>query len=137
MSEPVAARVEDSTAEWLEQRAEQADITVSKLAAQILDSQAGDVNSPEPDSTEAKLAQLRDEMENQIAELQQDISELSRHSETLEKVLAENCANTSSIDVKNSKLDFPVLPHNADSNEYDTSKLRTGPEYSPVSRYNP
>jgi hypothetical protein len=130
MSEPVAARVEDSTAEWLEQRADQADITVSKLAAQILDSQAGDVNSPEPDSTEAKLAELRDKMQTRIMEIEQDIHTLSRHAEGLERLLAENCAN-SNVEVIDNKLEFKPLPGNQDGNEYDTSELRTGPRYRP------
>lgn len=129
MSEPVAARVEDSTAEWLEQRAEQADITVSKLAAQILDSQAGDVNSPEPDSTEAKLAELRDKMESRIMEMERDIRTLSRHAEDLEKILAENSANTPDIEVIDGKLEFKPLPGNQDGNEYDASNLKTGPSY--------
>lgn len=131
MSEPVAARVEDSTAEWLEQRAEQADITVSRLAAQILDSQAGDVNSPEPDSTEAKLAELRDKMQTRIMEIERDIHTLSRHAEGLEKVLAENCANTTNLEVVDGKLEFKPLPGNQDGNEYDASELKTGPRYHP------
>jgi predicted phage-related endonuclease len=126
MSEPVAARVKDSTAEWLEQRAEQENITVSRLAAQILDSQAGDVNSPEPDSTEAKLAQLRDKMQTRMMEIEQDIHTLSRHAEGLEKVLAENCANTKDIQVIDGELKYKPLPGNQDGNEYDTKELRTG-----------
>lgn len=118
MSEPIAARVEDSTAEWLETRAEQEDITVSKLAAQILDSQAGEVNGTEPDSTEAKLNQLQERLENRVTELEQDITDLCIHAESMEYKIFRNTELTNNVAL-DSPMAFPELPENSEENSYD------------------
>lgn len=119
MSESIAARVDDSTARWLEEVAEQEDTTISKLVATILEQHSRDVDD-EPDSTEMKFNQL----EERIMELEQDISLLVNHAESLEQMLAENSANTNSLEVVGNELEFPKLPRNSDGNEYDTTEFK-------------
>lgn len=56
MSDTVAARVDEDTKQWLDNRAEQKDVTVSSLVSEILESQSGD--GTEPESTEARLNEI-------------------------------------------------------------------------------
>lgn len=109
MSEPVAARVEDDTKQWLETKAEQDEITVSKLAGNILDNQSGDVKQ---NSTEQRLN-----------EIEQDITALKRHAEALELAQYTSTELCTDIELRDGTKSFPKLPGNDEENVYGDGKI--------------
>jgi len=124
MSKPVAARVKDETKQWLESRAEQEDITVSRLAGTILDSQSGDVNDSEPDSVETELNRVETELKRRVRELEQDITLLTRHAEDLELAHFSSCDICSDLEFRDGKKSFPRLPGNDEGNVYGDGKVK-------------
>lgn len=117
MSESIAARVDDSTARWLQETADQEDTTVSKLVASILEQYTRDVDD-EPDSTEVRINQ----MEERIVEIEQDIRTLCEHAEFTEYQVYRTADLANSIRLEDSELPFPQLPTNDEGNTYGDDK---------------
>jgi hypothetical protein len=114
MSESIAARVDDSTARWLEEVAEQEDTTISKLVATILEQHSRDVGDDEPDSTEVRFSQL----EEQIMELQQDIQTLTHHSKFVEYRIYRLGKLSRDLSWTDNELSYPRLPNSDEGNVY-------------------
>jgi hypothetical protein len=114
MSESIAARVDDSTARWLEEVAEQEDTTISKLVATILEQHSRDVGDDEPNSTEVRFNQL----EERIMELEQDIQLLARHSEFAEFRIYRLGKLSHDISWNDNELSCPRLPNRDEGNVY-------------------
>lgn len=117
MSESIAARVDDSTARWLQETADQEDTTVSKLVASILEQYTRDVDD-EPDSTELRINQL----EERIGEIEQNIRLLSEHSEYVEHRIYRTGKLARSMGWTDDQLPFPRLPTNDEGNTYGDDK---------------
>lgn len=117
MSESVATRVDDETKQWLETRADQEDITVSALVADILESRTGD--ETEPDSTEARL----NEIEN-------DIEKLTRHSVKMEDFAMTIVDTSNELYLSGKAMEFPPLPGDETERSWTISRtgLSSGPE---------
>jgi hypothetical protein len=117
MSESVATRVDDETKQWLETRADQEDITVSALVADILESKTGD--EAEPDSTEARL----NEIEN-------NIEKLTRHSAKTENFAMAIIDTSDELYLSGKSYDFPPLPGDETERSWTISRtgLSSGPE---------
>ena len=124
MSEPVAARVEEETKQWLESRAEQEDITVSRLAGTILDSQSGDVDSSEPDSVETKLNRVETELKRRVEELERDIELLTSHAERVEQAHFTSAEICSALTFREGTVSFPRLPGNDEGNVYGNDEVK-------------
>jgi uncharacterized membrane-anchored protein YjiN (DUF445 family) len=119
MSESIAARVDDDTAEWLEQVADQEGTTISKLVASILKQHTRDVGGDdEPDSTEVRLNQI----EERIVEIERDIRMLSEHAEDVEYQVYKTADLARSIELTNGELPFAQLPTNDEGNVYPNEK---------------
>jgi hypothetical protein len=114
MSESIAARVDDSTARWLEEVADQEDTTISKLVATILEQHSRDVDDDEPDSTEMRFNQI----EERIREIEQNIRLLSEHSEYVEHRIYRTGKLARSMGWTDDQLPFPRLPTNEEGNTY-------------------
>lgn len=114
MSESIAARVDDSTARWLKEVAEQEDTTISKLVATILEQHSRDVDDDEPDSTEVRFNQL----EERIVQLEQDIQTLVHHSEFVEYRIYRLGKLSRDISWNDDELPYPRLPNNDEGNVY-------------------
>mgnify|MGYP006450352441 CR=1 FL=1 len=123
MAEPVATRVDNETKQWLENRAEQEDITVSKLVAGILETNTGQSTNAEPDSTEARLNKIETETKRRIAELEQDIAVLVNHAENMENKQNRHVEICNDIELENGTMKYPILPGNEDGNVYGNEKI--------------
>jgi len=123
MSEPVAARVEDDTKQWLETKAEQDEITVSKLAGNILDNQSGDVNDTEPDSTEQRLDEIERTLTERVGKVERDITALKRHAEALELGHFTSTEICTDIELRQGTYTFPKLPGNDEGNVYGNGNV--------------
>lgn len=123
MSESIAARVDDSTARWLEEVAEQEDTTISKLVATILEQHSRDVDD-EPDSTEMRFNQ----MEERIVQLEQDIRLLTEHAERVEYHTYKTADLSRTVELVDGTIDFPRLPGNDERNEYPEEKPNISPD---------
>jgi len=84
MAEPVATRVNEETKQWLENRAEQEDITVSKMVADILEANTGQLDDAEPDSIETRLNEIEARISQRLIDIENDIDKLTRRSTQLE-----------------------------------------------------
>lgn len=124
MSESIAARVPESTARWLEEVAEQEDTTISKLVAAILKQHSRDVNDDEPDSTEMRFNQ----MEERIAQLEQDIHLVTKHAERMEFHVYKTADLSRAIELADGAIDYPRLPGNDERNEYPEEKPNISPD---------
>lgn len=118
MSESIAARVDDDTAEWLEQVANQEDTTISQLVAAILQQHTRDIDDDEPDSTEVRL----NEIEERIVRIEQDIQMLSEHAEDVEYQVYKTADLARSIELTSGELPFRKLPTNDEANVYPEEK---------------
>lgn len=111
MSESIAARVGDDTAEWLEQTAKQKDTSISKLVGTILEQHIRDVDEP---ATEAGLNPL----EERIVEIENDIEMLCTHSERIERDIYKYARLTKGINIPDGHMTFPQLPTNHEGNTH-------------------
>ena len=110
MSESVATRVDDETKQWLETRADQEGTTVSALVADILESRTGD--ETEPNSTEARLDRLED-----------DIEKLTRHSAKMESFSMTIVDTSDELYLSGESMKFPPLPGDETERSWSLSRM--------------
>jgi hypothetical protein len=111
MSESIAARVGDDTAEWLEQTAAQKDTSISKLVDTILEQHIRNVDEP---ATEAGL----DPLEERVMQIEQDIEMLCDHAEKVEHCVYKNADLARGVTLTNGNMSFPQLPTNHEGNTH-------------------
>jgi hypothetical protein len=109
MSEPVATRVDDGTKQWLENKADEEDITVSALVSDIVERHSGDGNDSEPDSTEIRLSKIEQTLQERTAELEMQINKLRRHAVKLEKEQIGLANNATGVMLPDDAT-YPPLP---------------------------
>jgi len=120
MSEPVATRVDDGTKQWLENKADEADTTVSALVSDIVERHSGDGTDSEPDTAEVRLNEIEQILQERTAELEMQINKLRRHAVKLEKEqvgLAENATGVMLPD----DTTYPPLPGDDERREIPNS----------------
>jgi antitoxin component of RelBE/YafQ-DinJ toxin-antitoxin module len=124
MSESIAARVDDSTAEWLEETAKRKDTTISKLVNTVLEQHIRDIDEP---ATESGLNPL----EERIVEIEKNIELLSKHAEKVEYSVYKNSDICHNIKLTNGTMSFPQLPTNHEGNVHGDDSRRKARENLP------